>query len=178
MSPDQLQEESFSTYSPVARAFAVQHLALLRRLPLSICPSFLVQISSLDTCFPTERSFLQRQCAVLEAMQRGELDSLLAPMRSITLPPEMSAMNWVKAPELFVERLSEVLWASGQINGFHQASRALFAAIPDPADGRERLLLIALGRGADTSRSSLLKKLARQGLRLEALHRLGARGRA
>ena len=55
-------------------------------LPLSICPSFLVQISSLDTCFPTERSFLQHQCAALEAMRPGELDSLLAPMRSITLP--------------------------------------------------------------------------------------------
>jgi len=169
MKPDQLQPENFRDYSPVARAFTVQNLALLRRLPLSICPSFLVQISDLDTCFPRERILLQNQCAALEAMQPGELDSLLAPIRAITLPPDISAMNWVKAPELFVERLSEVLWSSGQINAFHQASRTLFAAIPDPADGKERLLLIALGRGADLSRRSLLKKLARRGLRLEAL---------
>lgn len=170
MTPDALQPASFSQYPAQAQAFATQHLPLLRQLPLSVCPSFLAQISALDTRFPAERSALQQQCAALEAMESGARERLLAPLRSITLPPELASTDWINAPAQFVERLSAALWASGQINQFHDASRSLFAALPVPGDdASDRLLLVVLGRGANASRASLMRRLAKQGLRLEAL---------
>ncbi|SDE91958.1 hypothetical protein [Terriglobus roseus] len=169
MTPADLQPANFDKYPPLAQAFAIRHLGLLRELPMSVCPSFLVQIIALDTRFPVERETLEWQCVSLEAMEPQRRASLLTPLRVITLPPELERTNWVHSPGTFVEQMTASLWSSGQINAFHEASRALFEAIPEKTDTTDRLLFIVLGQGADVSRSSLMRKLARQGIRLEGI---------
>ncbi|MBW8749365.1 MAG: hypothetical protein JF584_17760 [Acidobacteria bacterium] len=170
MTPDQLQPSSFDLYPPLARSFAVEHLTLLRQLPLTICPSFLAQISDLDTRFPIERKTLAWQCDSLAALPQAKRDALLAPLRAIAMAPELEKLDWVNSPAAFVERLSAHLWSTGQINGFHDASRELFAAIPDQPNEATRLALIVVGQGADTSRASILSKLARKGIRLNGVN--------
>lgn len=175
MTPADLQPASFAAYPPLAQAFAVRHLELLRELPMSVCPSFLVQIIALDTRFPVERETLERQCASLEKMEAQRRRSLLAPLQTITLSSELERTNWVRSPGTFVEQLTASLWSSGQINAFHAASKALFEAIPEQTDTTDRLLLIVLGQGADVSRPSLMRKLARQGIRLEGIDATSAK---
>ncbi|MEZ2346745.1 hypothetical protein [Terriglobus sp. RCC_193] len=175
MTPADLQTASFATYPPLARAFAIRHLGLLRELPMSVCPSFLVQIIALDIRFPVERETLEWQCTVLESMEAQRRTSLLAPLRVITLPSELERTNWVQSPGAYVEQLTASLWSTGQINTFHAASKALFEAIPEQADTTDRLLLIVLGHGADVSRPSLMRKLARQGIRLEGIDAASAK---
>ncbi|WP_052201138.1 hypothetical protein [Terriglobus sp. TAA 43] len=175
MTPADLQPASFTAYPPLAQAFAVRHLALLRALPMSVCPSFLAQIIALDMRFPVERETLEWQCASLESMESQRRASLLSPLQAITLPLELERTNWVRSPAAFVEQLTASLWSTGQINAFHAASRALFEAIPERADTTDRLLLIVLGQGADVSRPSLMRKLARQGIRLEGIDAASAK---
>jgi len=174
MTPADLKEDSFKNYPSAARSFAVQHLALLRQFPLAVCPSFLVQVASLDTRFPRERETLEWQFHSLETLTDKQRNELFSPLHSLRLPDDMARMNWVDNSAVFVEKLAAVLWSSGQINVFHAASRTLFDAMPSPADNTDRLLLIVLGRDADTSRPSLMKKLARKGLRLEAVDKTSA----
>jgi len=175
MTPAELQPANFAAYPPLAQAFAIRHLALLRELPMSVCPSFLVQIIALDTRFPVERETLEWQCASLESMEPQRRVLLLNPLKTITLPSELEQTNWVRSPGVFVEQLTASLWSSGQINAFHAASKALFDAIPDRADTTNRLLLIVLGQGANISRPSLMRKLARQGIRLEGIDAVSAK---
>ncbi|MEK6399041.1 MAG: hypothetical protein V4734_13205, partial [Terriglobus sp.] len=155
MRPADLQSASFATYAPLAQAFAIRHLALLRELPMSVCPSFLMQIIALDTRFPVERETLEWQCSSLESMEMRHRASLLAPLQTIAVPPQLSGMNWCQSPGAFVEQFTASLWSTGQINAFHTASRALFEAIPQNEDTTDRLVLIVLGAGADVSRPSL-----------------------
>lgn len=169
MTPQQLQAENFAAYSPGARSFAIKHLPLLRQLPLSVCPSFLAQIILWDTRFPAERADLEHQCSQLAAMQPARLDALLLPLRTLQLPADLASSDWVMMPSVFIERLSAVLWADGQIDQFHGASRQLLSAVQPLPDNTQRLLLIALGRGANLSSPHLMRKLAERGLRLEAL---------
>ena len=169
MTPEQLQPQSFDAYTPAARAFAVKYLPLLRQLPLTVCPSFLAQIALLDTRFPAEAQDLEFQCAHLTAMDAAQRSSLLAPLRAIHLPADLEVLDWVAKPQAFVERLSAALWADGQIDRFHAASRVLLAAVQPQSDAADRLLLVALGAGANTSAPRLMRKLAKRGLRLEQL---------
>lgn len=175
MTPADLQPASFATYPALAQAFAIKHLALLRELPMSVCPSFLVQIIAFDTRFPVERETLEWQCASLESMEAQRRASLLNPLQAIALPEELKRTNWVRSPGVFVEQLTASLWSSGQINAFHTASKALFEAIPERTDTTDRLLLIVLGQGANVSRPSLMRKLARQGIRLEGIDAASAK---
>lgn len=174
MKPEQLQPSSFQSYLPMARDFATEHLPLLRQLPLTVCPSFLAQIIDLDTRFPVERKSLTWQCNNLAALPKAKQDELLAPLRAIVMTPELEKMDWVNAPAIFVERLSAHLWSTGQINGFHDASRTLFASIPEQPNDSTRLALLVVGQGADTSRASILNKLAKKGLRLNGVHAASA----
>lgn len=169
MTPEQLQPQSFNGYPPAARAFAQKYLPLLRQLPLTVCPSFLEQISLLDTRFPAEVQDLEFQCAQLTAMDPAKRTLLLGPLRAIHLPAELESVDWVAKPQAFVERLSAALWADGQIDRFHTASRLLLASVQPQPDDADRLLLVALGAGADPSAPRLMRLLAKQGLRLEHL---------
>lgn len=169
MTPDQLQPADFAAYPPLARQFAMEHLALLRRLPLSICPSFLQQIQEFDTLFPAERNALRLQCNTLGQMPPAHLAQLTAPLASITLSSELARQDWVRQPARFVNAQTAFLWSSAQIDAFRNATLALFAAIPVPQDTAHRLVVVVLGKDASVDPTRLLRKLRREGVTLNAL---------
>lgn len=167
--PDQLKQEDFARYAPVARAFAESRLTLLQRLPLSICPSFLQQIEQLDSSFPAERATLQRMCDFLLQLAQDRLTALTEPFREIHLSSQLEKKDWVQAPAEFIAELTAELWSSGQIDRFRAASVALFAAVPAPEELPDRLTLVVLGQDATAPASTVLRKVGRRGVTLTAL---------
>ena len=174
MTPAALSPGSFAGYSATGRAFGVKHLALLRRLPLAVCPSFLQQILNLETSFPAERSSLRLQCEGLEQLDPGRFDALVSPLADIKLSDELKGMDWVKTPKEFVTVLTAWLWSSGQVNHFRAATTALFAAVPTEQDPVHRLIIVVLGKGAEVDETTAMRKLARNGVTLNALRFDGA----
>ena len=175
VTPVQLETAAFAAYPPLAREFAAAHLALLRRLPLAVCPSFLKQIQDLDTSFPAERSSLLWQCNALEALPSAQLDRLLAPLAAITLSPALESLDWVHAPAPFIPQLTAHLWSTGQLDAFRNATRDLFAAIPAQTSAVHRLVFVVLSRDLQPPSGPSLRKLAKHGTLLTALHHDTAR---
>lgn len=175
ITPAQLAPAAFARYAPAARQFAIQHLDLLRRLPLSVCPSFLKQIQDLDTSFPAERASLLWQCNALEALPHEQLDSLLAPFAAIRLSPSLQSADWLHAPAPFISQLTAHLWSTGQLDAFRSATRALFAVIPPPENTAHRRAFIILGGDLQPPSGSVLRKLAKHGTLLTALRHESAR---
>lgn len=169
MTPAQLRATSFSSYPALGREFATEHLALLQRLPMAICPSFLKEILQLDTSFPAERAALRWQCESLMHLAPGQFDTLLAPLAAITLPRELVDSDWINHPAAFITGMTASLWSSGQIDSFRKASSALFATIPERENTASRLTIAVFGTGATPATKTLLTKLRRQGLFLTSL---------
>jgi hypothetical protein len=167
--PDQLKPEDFERYAPEARAFALKYIALLQRLPLAICPSFLEQIQQLDSSFPAERAALRRTCDFLLHLSVDRLATLTQPFQQIRLSSQIEKKDWVHAPAEFIPALTAELWSSGQIDRFRAASVALFAAVPVAEEQAERLTLVVLGLDAPAPASTVLRKLGRKGVTLTAL---------
>lgn len=174
MTPAQLLPASFAAYPPLAKAFAVEFLPLLQRMPLAVCPSFLQQILAIDTSFPAERDLLDWQCRALRAMPQAQFEQLVAPLRELQLSPQLQAYDWLRAPAAFLEELTAFLWSSGTMPRFRAAAQNLFAAIPPKQDDEHRLVIVLLGQGATVSETTLLRKLRKHGVFLTALDRTSA----
>ena len=164
MTPAELQASSFSGYGSQARAITITNLALLRTMPLPLLPSYLVQIKSFDTLFPIEQQRIKTQLATLSAHPE-----LMQPFASITLTPTLAHMDWVAQPGAFVGALAAALWQTGQIDAYHRAGEALFAAMPGtkrPAGSQAPLLLAVFGQGASRGAYPLFTRLAPHGMYL------------
>lgn len=169
MKPAQLSATAFSRYAPAARDFAVEQLRLLQRLPLVLCPSFLVQIQSFSTLFPAERDLLQWQCSCLSQLPPEDFARLTTSFASITTSQILQDMDWVNSPANFVTELTSYLWSSNQLDRFRRTTADLFAAIPGREDAQHRLVIVVLGQGAKVDRTQLLRKLRPQGVLLTSL---------
>jgi hypothetical protein len=174
MTPDALTAASFASYPPAAHQFAVEHLQLLRRFPLAVCPSFLQQVKGFDTLFPVEREALRSQFDGLEHLDGQRFAVLIAPLQSLTISDTLRQMDWVTAPDRFVTDFSAFLWSSGQLNTFRKAAQDLFAATPAPADTSSRLIIVVLGQGATVEPARLMRKLRKNGVYLTAFQHASA----
>jgi hypothetical protein len=170
MTPEQLRAEDFARYPAAGRAFAVESLDLLRRLPMAICPSFLQQIAALDTSFPAERDSLRRQRDGLAALPAERFAALIAPLARLPVPAQLEKTDWVHEPERFIPELTAWLWSSGQVDDFRSAVQKLFAAIPDAPLSPHRLTLVVVGRDANPGAAPRLEKLRSKGVTLTALN--------
>ncbi len=172
MKPGDLQETSFAAYPQSSRALAGEYLAALRAMPLSLLPSYLVQVQQYPTLFPVEAERLRLQLNALQA--RPELTQTFA---GIELPPELERMDWVQQPALFVGALAGALWQTRQIDAYHQAAEVLFAALPQArraAGGAAPMLIAVMGRSAAPGRYPLFTRLRKQGLYVRKLDETGA----
>lgn len=169
MTPAQLTPASFVSYSAPARAFAIEHLVLLQRLPLAVCPSFLQQIQNLHTSFPAEQEALRWQCTALQALPAEKYKQLTAPLSTLALTPALQSMDWVNDPAAFITELTAHLWSSGQLNLFRAAATSLFAAVPPRETTTHRTVFVVLGKDATIDPRKALRKLARNGITLTAL---------
>jgi len=90
MPPADLQPAQFAGYPPKARQLAIEHLDLLRRLPLSFVPLLLREVIAYDWKFPAERRELENQFLYLAELDTGRFQQVLKPFAKLQLPPSWS----------------------------------------------------------------------------------------
>ncbi len=176
MKSSELQAASFATYARSARELAVAHLPLLRAMPLSLLPSFLVQVQGYPALFPVEQTRLRQQLDALEARP-----ALMGAFATIALPPGLEREDWVLRPGAFVASLTAALWQTRQIDAYHRAAQDLFAALPQAKlseSAAPPMLIAVMGRGttpSDGSRSyPLFTRLRKEGLYARRVEAAGA----
>lgn len=167
MLPANLTAASFARYPPQAQRLAVEHLVLLRSLPLAFLPSFLREVIEYDTRFPAERAAIDGQCAYLAGMSATELGRCFAGFSQMRLSPALESFDWVNQPLLFTEQLSAALWSTGQMEAFRAAAAAygdrLSAALAAAPPALPRLGISVIGQGAVVPSGPLFAKLRQHG---------------
>jgi hypothetical protein len=189
MQPAELQPPHFATYPPLARQVAVAGLDVLRTLPLSFVPLLLGEVIAYDSKFPPERQEVDAQFVYLRSLTPQRRRQSMAGFEGLALAPELEAVDWVKRPGEFSERLSAHLWSSQQISTFRTAAVEFLAEVrlhvPPPDPVAPRLSVVILGQGVEKNDYPLFRYLRQHGtyftgvdpqdgLRI-AMQRIGAR---
>lgn len=168
MSPADLQPAQFAGYPPKARQLAIEHLDLLRRLPLSFVPLLLREVIAYDWKFPAERRELENQFLYLAELDTGRFQQVLKPFAKLQLSAELERANWVNEPTQFTEQLTAHLWATHQIDQFRAAAvdyiHELNVAKPQPPLPVPRLAIVLIGQGVSENRYRLFRKLRPHGV--------------
>ncbi len=163
MLPASLESVQFAGYQPQARQLAIDHLDLLRRLPLAFVPLLLREVIAYDWKFPAERRELDTQFPYL-----SEKPDILKPFAQLRLSAELERANWVNEPAQFSEQLTAHLWATHQIDQFRAAAvdyvHSLNLAKPQPILPAPRVGLVMMGQGVAENRYRLFRKLRPQGV--------------
>jgi hypothetical protein len=168
MQPGQLSKDSFKMYPPLARKLAIDHLALMRELPLVLTAILLREIIQFDTCFPQERSAIEARLTFLTSLSGQERHLLTQGFSDLSLPDPLTTEDWVDSPRKFEENLSAHLWASHQIDAFHATSEAFLNALrkssPAPKASTSRWAVVVLGPGLHKESYPLFRKLRPHGV--------------
>lgn len=173
MRPADLSEHTFDRCSPGARALAIRHLQLLRRLPPVLAPLLFGRIASYDDQFPSEQDLLCRDLDYLESLNPSDLNRLTEGFASIRLTPELDSVNWVEHPATFSQQLSTSLWATGQMDAFRSAAGSWIeqlrrsVSLPEPAIAR--VCVVIMGQGAPATTTPLFRKLRPHGVYFASL---------
>ena len=173
MIPSELKPESFRDYPPAARAFATEHIELLRQLPLLFVGLLMREIRRYDWSFPAERQSVDRQVSYLGSLSREYRDHLLQGFALSALPEDVRKLDWVRNPEVFVDMLTAWLWSSHRINAFRAAakqySEAWRKASPEPAPPAPRLSIVVLDKDLRAPSYKLFRKLRAHGVYFPAV---------
>jgi hypothetical protein len=168
MTPTELKPEQFNDYPPLARQMAIDHIAVLRELPLAFLPLLLREVIVYDWKFPAERAELDHQLAYLTRMRPEQMAQEMAGFQRLRLSADLEAVNWVNAPGLFSEQMSAHLWATHQLELFRTASieyvRKMNAAAPQEALPMTRLGVVIIGQGVTENQYRLFRKLRPHGV--------------
>lgn len=168
MQPDELRPENFSHYPQQGRVFAVKHLLVLRQIPLALLPILLREIINYDWCFPVEQRTLIRQFDYLTTLQAASFASLMAPFATVSLPKEISKIDWVNQPQRFSEQLSALLWSTQQIDDYRKAAsqyeKQLEHVLADNPPTMPRFTIVTVGQGVPQANISLFRLLRRHGV--------------
>ena len=167
MLPTALTSSSFSSYPPLARKVAVDHLVLFQRLPLAFLPSLLRELIDYDDSFPAERLSIDSEFAWLASLSPSQLDATFQPFTQLSITAQLVASDWVNHPAQFVEQESAHLWSTHQLDAFRRAAtrygETLSAATPAPRLPLPRLGIAVIGQGAATAAEPLFLKLRQHG---------------
>jgi hypothetical protein len=182
MQPAALRKESFAKYPPQAHSLAVEYLAALRTLPLSLLPLLLAELQEYDRSFPAERASVLAQLQFLQHGSPDVLQAALAGCRSIRLPKQLAAEDWVNAPREYAQQLSAALWATQQMDAFRAAAKKYQAAwqatSPPPSPVCPRLAIAIVGQGAKRAPEDVFKRLKPHGCLFTAVQPEGGFGQA
>jgi len=167
MRPRDLTSESFAAWPPVARSLATAHLDTLRQLPLSFLPALLREIIARDFAFPVERSAIEKELAVLTALDERERSEWLHGFAQLSIPRNLEDFDWVNYPAQFLEKQSAWLWSSHQLDAFRAAAtdfgtRLQNATAAEPLPMR-RLGIAIIGKDVATWKEPLFRNLRAQG---------------
>ena len=167
MLPRDLKAENFATYAPEARAIVVQHLEILRRLPLAFVPSLLREAIDYDYKFPIERAAIERELSVLGGLSEDQRREWFAGFESISLAPNLVSFNWVNLPAQFVEQEAAYLWSTHQLDAFRKAATEYGDRLghlkPPERNEQRRVGIAVVGRGVTPYSAPLFKNLRKQG---------------
>jgi hypothetical protein len=163
MLPNALAAASFTSYSPLARKVAVDHLALLRQLPIAFLPSLLGELIEYDDRFPAERLAFDSELAYLASLTPFELNATFRPFAELSISESLIASDWVNHPAQFVEQESAHLWSTHQLDAFRLAAtqygHTLSAATPAPSLALPRLGVAVIGQGVTAAQEPLFRNL-------------------
>lgn len=167
MLPQDLQPESFRSYSPKARQFCVANIDVLHQLPLTFVVFFLKEAIGFDWRFPAERKYLERQVSTLRTLPEKDRIDLFATFTDLRLSDSLKNSDWIDRPQQFSEKLSAELWSTHQIDEFRKAATTVVqrldrsATIPPlPVN---RLGIVLIGQQVADNRYALFRKLRRRG---------------
>ena len=167
MLPRELKPEHFRAYQPEARRLAVENITAIRRLPLSFLPSLLRETIEYDYKFPAERAAITKELANLGTCSDAQVKDLFHKFSEIRLSAELENFDWVNSPGQFVEKLSEYLWTTQQLDAFRIAATeygdhltAVVGAEPLPIP---RLGISVVGQGVGSFDGPLFRKLRPHG---------------
>ena len=170
--------ETFSHYSPRARAFAIEHLALLRDLPQPLLAALLGRIVRYDFQFPAEQQNLELQFNFLRSMSRDEIRKLLAPFSAIRLDVGVEKLDVVNHPEKYTERMGAWLWASHQLDAYRDAGLAYEERLATVLKGQTptvpRFTIVVVGHGVERTNRMLFRQLRPRGTSFREIQPAGA----
>jgi len=168
MLPNQLTAEHFGSYPAEAKALAVSHLGLLRRLPLGFVALLLREVMVYDWKFPAERRDIEGQFGYLAKLAPDQLEKAMTAFSGLRLSDALGSVDWVNQPAVFTEQLTAHLWTTHQIDGFRAAAVEYVgkssAASPEAALPVHRLGIVVIGQGVGDSRYRLFRKLRPHGV--------------
>ena len=171
MLPHDLKAEQFNGYSPGARRLVTSHLGVLQQLPLSFVPSLLREVIDYDFKFPVERSVIDRELDKLGSLSPDQVKVWFQAFAQISISSKLEHLNWVDHPALFVEQLSEYLWATHQLDAFRQAALQygdrLRTAAPIEQLPVRRLGIAVIGQGVESYDGALFRNLRPHGTYFE-----------
>jgi len=167
MQPRDLSSADFAGWPPVARSLAVAQLDLLRQLPLSFVPSLLREMMTCDFAFPAERSAVEKELAVLSALDEHQRSEWFRGIAQLSIPRDLEEFDWVNRPAQFIEKQSAWLWSSHQLDAFRTAATdfgtRLQTAIPPEPLPMRRLGIAIVGQGLSTWKEPIFRNLRMQG---------------
>ena len=162
-----IEAADLSLYPPLARALAMEHLPLLRKLPAVFGALLMSEMVGYDWRFPAERAEIERQIIFLGAKDDAELTSVMAGFAALPLSPSLRDRRWASAPAEFIEKLTAYLWSVHAMDTFRGVAaayqRGLQEAQPEPSPQVPRLCVVVIGRGATLGAHKLFSKLRPQG---------------
>lgn len=171
MLPAQLTEASFAKYPEKARNEAVSNLATFRQLPVVLAVSILRELAYFDWLFPAEQKALRSQFSGLAALSEADRQKALAPFAALSVPTTLTDMDWVNDPKRFLEALTAYLWASKQIDAFHDAAvhyqDAVIAQNHPQMPPIPRVSLVVLPPQLDKKNYPIFRKLRPHGVFFE-----------
>lgn len=178
MIPSQLTAESFASYPPMARGLAVQHLALIRKLPLAFAALLMREVIAYDWLFPAERRAVDDQLAWLASLSAEKLTSSLDGFAFPSLVSGLHERHWVDRPAEFLQEFTALLWSSHQIDTFRvvagEYAAAWRKAYPERDPPTARLAIAVLGEELRADEYRLFRKMAPHGVSVPFVNPAGA----
>ena len=178
MMPSALRVESFTAYPTQARALAVEHLGVLKRMPLILAAALLRQVIQYDWSFPAEREQLLQQLGLLQQLDTAAFDSLMSSFAAIPLASDLSKFDWVNHPQPFSEKLTAYLWEQHLSDNYHSAGQMyqqyLEKALPQARPITPRWTIVVIGKGSQPTQYPLFRHLTPYGMLFTQLDPKGA----
>ncbi len=162
MRPEELRERDFVGYPPRARKVAIEYLATLQEMQLSLLPAILRDLRELEWKFPPEEAQILSR---LEFCTTSP--SRMEPFKAILVPDALAKLPWVNEPQRFLEQFTSYLWSSRQMDAYRQASTEFVqnfqTAVSVQTARASRLVTVMIGRDAAPSAYPLFQKLLPHG---------------
>lgn len=167
MTERKLQAEQFAAYPPLAGKLAVDHLAMLGKLPLSFLPLLLRELIDYDFRFPAEQKAIERELTTLGSLSPQQFEEWFHAFSQVSLSSKLEEFDWISRPGQFAEQESAYLWSTHQLDAFRQAAtdygNRLSAATPEEHPTVPRLSIAVIGQSVANYDGKLFSNLRAHG---------------